>query len=79
MWPQQLEINTRTNRIYVANTHADTVSVVDGRTNRVVATVPAGDGPWALAVNPMTNTIYVANRLSDTVTVIDGRTNAAAR
>jgi len=64
---------------YVVNTHADSVSVIDGRTNRVVATVPAADGPWAVAVDQAANMIYVANRLSDTVTVIDGRTHTAVQ
>ena len=59
------------------NTHADTVSVIDGKTNRVKATVPTGRGPWALAVAPEADRVYVANRLSDQVTVIDGRTNRA--
>ena len=55
------------------------VSVIDGRTNTVAATVPADKGPWAVAVNPVSNMIYVANRLSDKVTVIDGRTNGAVQ
>jgi YVTN family beta-propeller protein len=65
--------------IYVVNTHANSVSVIDGRTNTVAATVPADKGPWAVAVNPVSNMIYVANRLSDKVTVIDGRTNRAVQ
>jgi YVTN family beta-propeller protein len=65
--------------IYVVNTHANTVSVIDGRTNTIAATVPTDKGPWAVAVNPVSNTIYVANRLSDQVTVIDGRTNTAVQ
>jgi YVTN family beta-propeller protein len=69
----------QTNMIYVVNTHANGVSVIDGRTNTVVATVPADKGPWAVAVNPVSNMIYVANRLSDKVTVIDGRTNKSVQ
>jgi YVTN family beta-propeller protein len=79
LWPQQIAINAKTNRIYVVNTHADSVSVIDGRTNAVTATVPAGDGPWAVAVDPVADMVYVANRLSDVVTVIDGRTNRAVQ
>jgi DNA-binding beta-propeller fold protein YncE len=54
------------------------VSVIDGETNRVKATVPTGRGPWALAVAPAADRVYVANRLSEEVTVIDGRTNRAS-
>lgn len=42
---------------------------------RVIATVPAGDGPRAVAVNPVTNRVYIANDSSNNVTVIDGATN----
>jgi YVTN family beta-propeller protein len=76
--PQAIAVNGATHRIYVANTHSDTVTVIDGNNHAVVATVPAGRGPYSLAVNPVTNKIYVANRLSSTVTVIDGVTNRSS-
>ena len=63
----------------LTTTHANSVSVIDGRTNAVAATVPTDKRPWAVAVNPVTNTIFVANQLTDKVTVIDGRTNAAVQ
>jgi RHS repeat-associated protein len=71
-----LAVNPSTNRIYVTNNSSDNVSVIDGATNTVVATVPVGDAPVGVAVNPSTNRIYVANYDDDTVTVIDGATNA---
>jgi DNA-binding beta-propeller fold protein YncE len=37
------------------------VSVIDGVTNAVVATVPVGDGPTALGHNPAGNKVYVSN------------------
>ena len=79
LWPQQIAINAKTNKVYVVNTHADSVSVIDGRTNTVVATVPADKAPWALAVDQVRDMVFVANRLSDKVTVIDGRTNRAVQ
>jgi YVTN family beta-propeller protein len=51
------------------------VSVIDGATNTVTATIPVGNSPFGLAVNPATNTIYVGNGLDDTVSVIDGANN----
>jgi len=51
------------------------VSVIDGATNTVVATVLVGANPAGVGVNPTTNRIYVANELSGTVSVIDGATN----
>jgi YVTN family beta-propeller protein len=78
-------VNPATNLIYVASSelvsHMDgmpwsesikRVSVIDGATNSVVATVPV-DWSVGVAVNPATNLIYVAN--ADGVSVIDGGTN----
>jgi len=59
----------------VANNHSDNVSVIDGETNTVTATVPVGHKPIGVAVNPGTNRIYVANNHSDNVSVIDGETD----
>jgi YVTN family beta-propeller protein len=68
--PWAVAVNPRTNRIYTANEGSNDVSVIDGGTNTVVATVPVGVGPRAVAVNPRTNRIYTANMDSDTVSVI---------
>ncbi len=69
-----------TNKIYVANFNAATVTVIDGATNSTT-TVATGFGPAYIAVNPVTNKIYVTNEgngvTPSTVTVIDGATNAA--
>ena len=54
-------MNPTTNRIYVCNYGDKTVSVLDGSTNTVLATVPVGDGPAGIAVNPATNRVYVSN------------------
>ena len=69
-------VNPATNRIYLAETASDEVSVIDGATDTVVATIAVGDGPINVAVNAATNRIYVANLGSDTLSVIDGATNA---
>ena len=54
---------SETNRIYVANTHSNNVTVIDGKTPFLLAFVAAGDGPYSVAVNRVTND-YVANRMS---------------
>ena len=68
-------MNPTTGRVYVTNISGN-VSVIDGATNLVTATVPVGFNPWAVGVNPTTNRVYVANRGSKSVSVIDGATNA---
>ena len=54
-------INPSTNIAYVANNVDNTVSVIDGKTNRVIATITVGKSPYAVSVNPSTNIVYVAN------------------
>ncbi len=74
--PSQIIINELTNRIYVTNTVKDTVSVINGNTQAVIATIKVGSNPVIPpAINTITNRIYVANNLSRFLSVIDGRTN----
>jgi len=74
--PQGIDVNSATNRIYVANRGSNNVSVIDGNTNSVIATTAVGTNPQGVAVNPSTNRIYVANQGSGTLSVIDGGSNA---
>jgi YVTN family beta-propeller protein len=74
--PDGIAVNPNTNMIYVANSAANTISVIDGTTESVVRTIQVrGDNPRGIGVNPNTNIIYVANALSGTVSVINGMTN----
>jgi len=70
-----LAVNEATHAVYATNTATNSVSVIDGETLTVEATiaVPAPDFP---AVNPDTNRIYVSSRAANSLTVIDGETNA---
>ena len=79
-----LAANAVTNKIYVVNTCGSdpncgsgpgTVTVINGLTNTVDATITVGMFPEFLVVNPVTNKIYVTNRHSNTVSVINGATN----
>jgi DNA-binding beta-propeller fold protein YncE len=81
--PQFLAVDQRTDTIYVADSSADTVSVIDGRTcnasstagcGRLRASIPVGPGPLAVAMNDVTNTLYVTLPGADAVSVIDGKT-----
>src|SRR5712691_2309621 len=69
-------VNPLTNRIYVSNNFDNTVSVIDGVANAMIATIPVGTQPGGVGVNPATNRIYVANFGNNTVSAIDTATNA---
>ncbi|MGC1928568.1 MAG: beta-propeller fold lactonase family protein, partial [Candidatus Nitrosopolaris sp.] len=78
-YPSAIAVNPNTNKIYVVNSNADTVSVIDADTNKNETDIHVGKTPEAIAVNPNENTIYVANfGLGGSVTVIDGNTNKVA-
>jgi YVTN family beta-propeller protein len=49
-------VNPVTNKVYVANSGSNSVTVIDGATNDTL-TVDAGDGPYAVAVNTVTNKV----------------------
>jgi YVTN family beta-propeller protein len=60
----------------------NSVAVIDTATNRVVATVPVGSGPWEPAVTPDGKHVYVTNfgtgndpAIASNVSVIDTATN----
>ena len=65
--------------IYVTNSGSNTISVIDGKTNKVVATIPVGTSPHGVVAldSPVGgfSTIYVTNSGSNTISVIDGKTN----
>jgi YVTN family beta-propeller protein len=73
--PLAVAINPETNRIYVANSGSGTVSVIDGSTDRVTATVQVGALPTVIAANPASNKVYIARTFSNSMPVIDGARN----
>lgn len=70
--PMYLAVDAETNRVYVSNQSDDTMSVIDGTTNRMVHTIKVGHDPNGVAVNSRTNTIYVANLTGGSLSIIDG-------
>jgi len=63
MNPWVVEMNERTNRIYVANYDSYNVSVIDGESNEVIATIGMGlfRTPGGIAVNEETNRVYITD------------------
>jgi YVTN family beta-propeller protein len=65
--------------VWSVNPGAGNVSVIYTKTNRVVATIRAGDEPQSVALDPNNRYAYVANAGSGTVTVIRIRRASARR
>lgn len=66
-----IAVNTTTGHVFVANSARNTVTVIDGPSMGVLASVPVGSDPGMIGVNPATNKVYVANRGDNTVQMID--------
>lgn len=73
--PTAVATDPRTGRIYVANSGSLSVTVLDGATREVVATVTLPSRPWGIALNHRTGRVYVTTAES-AVTVIDTATNS---
>ena len=57
--------------VFVTNTPADTVDVIDAATRTVTGRISVGIDPVGLAVRPNGKEVWVANHVSDSVSVID--------
>jgi YVTN family beta-propeller protein len=68
-----------TTRIYVTNYLDDTVSVIDGSTGKIVATVRVGVAPTQMAVSPDRRSVYIADAGSNSVSVLNTTNNTIAR
>ncbi len=73
--PCALAVDPATQRLYAVNYGDETLSVIDLRTQRVIATLLVGRHPQAVAVDSTRNVLYVANVHGNSVTAIDGRNN----
>jgi len=58
-------------RVFVTNTPADTVDVIDAATRVIVTRINVGIDPVGLAVRPDGKEVWVSNHVSDSVSVID--------
>jgi len=85
VFPNSIAVNIATHRAYVANKgssnlsptdpRGNSISVIDTRSNTVIATVHVGSMPSSVAVDPVTHQAYVTNFFSKNVSEIDTRSN----
>jgi YVTN family beta-propeller protein len=70
-----ISTNTILNSFYVLNRQENRISVLDGKSNKIIATVSVGRSPELIATNPTTNRVFVCNDDENTVSVLDGISN----
>ena len=71
MSPHAKPIVLLNKHVFVANTPADSVDVINVKTKKVVRRIDVGIDPVGLAARPDGKQLWVANHISDTVSVID--------
>ena len=71
MSPHAAPIAVRDGLVFVVNTPADTVDVIDARKRTIVRRINVGIDPVSIAVRPDGKEVWVANHVSDSVSVID--------
>ncbi len=69
--PVDLCVSQDGRQLYVANEHADSVSVVDVESGRVIAEIRVGRRPQSVVLSPDGSTVFVTCRMSDELYVID--------
>lgn len=74
--PRNIGYSSTSNRVYVLNQGDDTVTIINGATNLIVATTPVIFAPVSVAYNSTDNTIYVGSNSNGDVSVIDCNTGA---
>ena len=75
--PVSIAVNAVNGRAYVANAGDGTLTVLDGTSDAIAATIPIGSHPYSVAVDPATGKIYVTHTFGDQLSILDGATNRA--
>jgi len=73
--PVSIAVNSANGRVYVANAGDGTLTILDGISDAVVATVPIGSHPYSVAVNSASGKVYVTHTFGDQLSILDGTTN----
>ncbi len=76
--PRGIAVDPARQRVYVANFGSNSVSVIDSRTNVVIATIADIPTPNGIAYNPTENQVWVSNFGTNTVTLIEPNESATS-
>jgi YVTN family beta-propeller protein len=74
--PVSVAVDTSNGRAYVASAGDGTVSVIDGKTDTVLATLKVGSHPYSIAADSAAGKVYLSRTYSNELTVIDAATDA---
>ena len=69
--PVSIDLDTKGNLAYIANSGSNSVSIVDLKARKEIAQIGAGEEPVAASLAPDGKTLAVANRRGNSVALID--------
>lgn len=69
--PHFRPITLHRDHLFVVNTPADTVDVIDTTTGRFLKRIPVGIDPVSIAIRPDGREAWISNHISDSISVID--------
>jgi YVTN family beta-propeller protein len=72
--PLSVDVDSKGDRAYVANSGSNSVSVIDLKARREIAQIAAGDNPVDARISPDGKSLVVADRRGDSVTIINPET-----
>ncbi|HEV2324364.1 MAG TPA: hypothetical protein VGS10_10495 [Terracidiphilus sp.] len=72
--PVSIDVDSKGERAYIANSGSNSVSVVDLNGRREIAQIAAGSGPSGARISPDGKSLVVADRAGNSVTIIDPET-----
>ncbi|MFG1556163.1 MAG: YncE family protein [Thermoplasmataceae archaeon] len=73
--PNQAAFDSSNGYVYVTNFNTNSVSVINGATNTVIANISVGVFPLGVAFDSSNGYVYVTNFNTNSVSVINGATN----
>ena len=77
--PVSIAVDSVSGQAYLANARDGTVSIIDGTSDKVLATLAVGAHPYSIAVNPRAGLVYVSHTFNDRTTVLDAATRGVTR
>jgi len=76
-FPTGLSVSRDGKTLYVANSNANNMAIIDTASKTVSATVPVGASPYTTLVNPFNGLVYVSNWGDANISIVDPTTRTA--
>jgi DNA-binding beta-propeller fold protein YncE len=76
--PYAVAVDSSTDRVYVSQGQGSSIAVIDGSSNKVVASVDGAGTPYALAVDEAHDLVLAADTGANSLWIVDGSTDTVS-